>query len=55
MLQFYEPEKDYGTPARVATEQVTVTVDGLQVTVPAGTSVMRIRTREAVRDHRHAR
>ena len=41
MLQFYEPEKDYGTPARVATEQVTVTVDGVQVAVPAGTSVMR--------------
>ena len=41
MLQFYEPEKDYGTPASVATEQVTVTVDGTQVTVPAGTSVMR--------------
>jgi formate dehydrogenase major subunit len=41
MLQFYEPEKDYGTPASVATEQVTVTVDGVQVTVPAGTSVMR--------------
>ena len=41
MLQFYEPEKDYGTPASTATEQVTVTVDGVQVTVPAGTSVMR--------------
>jgi formate dehydrogenase major subunit len=41
MLQFYEPEKDYGTPASTATETVTLTIDGVDVTVPAGTSVMR--------------
>jgi formate dehydrogenase major subunit len=34
-------ELDYGTPARSATEQVTLTIDGHEVTVPAGTSVMR--------------
>ncbi len=32
---------DKGTPASSATAQVTLTVDGMPVTVPAGTSVMR--------------
>ncbi|MFN8651347.1 MAG: formate dehydrogenase subunit alpha [Gemmatimonadales bacterium] len=32
---------DFGTPASLATEQVTLTIDGIPVTVPAGTSVMR--------------
>ncbi len=32
---------DYGTPASTATGQVTVSIDGQSVTVPAGTSVMR--------------
>ncbi len=34
-------EKDLGTPKRESTELVTLTIDGQQVTVPAGTSVMR--------------
>ena len=34
-------EIDYGTPESAATEQVTLTIDGQEVTVPAGTSVMR--------------
>ena len=34
-------EIDYGTPASRATEQVTLTIDGQAVTVPAGTSIMR--------------
>ena len=34
-------ERDMGTPASTATETVTLTVDGFDVTVPAGTSVMR--------------
>ena len=34
-------EPDYGTPRSAAAEQVTVEVDGTNVTVPAGTSVMR--------------
>ncbi|MBN9038234.1 MAG: formate dehydrogenase subunit alpha [Rhizobiales bacterium] len=35
------PDLDYGTPASQAGEQVTLTVDGRAVTVPAGTSIMR--------------
>src|ERR1700691_1349257 len=34
-------EQDYGTPKREGTELVTLTIDGQEVTVPAGTSVMR--------------
>src|SRR6185437_2522729 len=34
-------ETDYGTPASQASEQVTLTIDGQSVTVPAGTSIMR--------------
>jgi formate dehydrogenase major subunit len=34
-------EIDYGTPASHSAEQVTLTIDGNEVTVPAGTSVMR--------------
>ena len=34
-------ELDYGTPESHATEQVTLSIDGHEVTVPAGTSVMR--------------
>ncbi len=41
MLQFYEPERDFGTPARSADASVSLTIDGVSVTVPAGTSVMR--------------
>jgi formate dehydrogenase major subunit len=33
-------ELDYGTPIRVAQQTVTLTIDGMSVTVPAGTSVM---------------
>jgi formate dehydrogenase major subunit len=41
MLQFYEPEQDYGTLASADLEPVTLSIDGVDVTVPAGTSVMR--------------
>jgi len=34
-------EADHGTPASAAAEQVTLTIDGASVTVPAGTSIMR--------------
>ena len=34
-------DKDYGTPPSGATEQVSLTVDGAPVSVPAGTSIMR--------------
>ncbi|HWM32475.1 MAG TPA: formate dehydrogenase subunit alpha [Methyloceanibacter sp.] len=32
---------DYGTPASKAEKQVTLTIDGVEVTVPEGTSIMR--------------
>jgi formate dehydrogenase major subunit len=35
------PETDYGTPASRATGQVSLTIDGHAVSVPAGTSIMR--------------
>jgi len=34
-------EQDLGTPARESAQMVTLTIDGQEVTVPAGTSVMR--------------
>lgn len=34
-------ERDFGTPASLQTEMVTLTIDGYPCTVPAGTSVMR--------------
>ncbi len=41
MLQFYEPQADHGTPPSAAAESVTLMIDGVRITVPAGTSVMR--------------
>ncbi|HKJ12198.1 MAG TPA: formate dehydrogenase subunit alpha [Ornithinimicrobium sp.] len=37
----YAPETDYGTPALAGPPDAAVTIDGRQVQVPAGTSVMR--------------
>ncbi len=37
----YEPQADFGTPEAISETQVTVSIDGRGVTVPAGTSVMR--------------
>ncbi len=34
-------ETDYGTPARESEKAITLSIDGIDVTVPAGTSVMR--------------
>ncbi|MFY7956150.1 MAG: 2Fe-2S iron-sulfur cluster-binding protein, partial [Burkholderiaceae bacterium] len=34
-------EKDFGTPERASATLVTLEIDGVSVTVPAGTSVMR--------------
>src|SRR6185437_5650154 len=34
-------EIDYGTPESKAAEQVTLSIDGQEITVPAGTSIMR--------------
>src|SRR5450830_1737255 len=33
--------RDFGTPAAVSTEMITLTIDGYDVTVPVGTSLMR--------------
>ena len=37
----YQPQKDFGTPESRSDEAVSLTIDGRNVTVPAGTSVMR--------------
>ena len=42
-------EIDYGTPESAATEQVTLTIDGQEVTVPAGTSIMRAAMEAGIR------
>ncbi|KAB2857648.1 MAG: 2Fe-2S iron-sulfur cluster binding domain-containing protein, partial [Bauldia sp.] len=34
-------ETDYGTPASKSEKMVTLTIDGTEVTVPEGTSIMR--------------
>ena len=41
MKDFIIPDRDMGTPASKSDVMVTLNVDGRQVTVPAGTSVMR--------------
>jgi formate dehydrogenase major subunit len=41
MLQFYEPQMDYGTPPVESDRTVTLSIDGFDVSVPEGTSVMR--------------
>ena len=41
-------ELDYGTPASLSATQVTLSIDGVPVTVPAGTSVMRAAMSAAV-------
>ena len=37
-------EIDYGTPRSKSEKMVTLTIDGVQVTVPEGTSIMRAAT-----------
>ncbi|WP_027856334.1 formate dehydrogenase subunit alpha [Marinobacterium jannaschii] len=41
MLQYFDPNKDYGTPASLSEKQVTLEIDGVEISVPEGTSVMR--------------
>ena len=40
--------RDFGTPVSVATEMITLTIDGYTVTVPAGTSLMRAAAENAI-------
>jgi formate dehydrogenase major subunit len=41
MKDFILPDKDYGTPASKSKIMVMLTIDGFDVTVPEGTSIMR--------------
>jgi formate dehydrogenase major subunit len=41
MTMGYERQADFGTPESRSNDAVTLTIDGREVTVPAGTSVMR--------------
>ena len=43
-------EIDYGTPARESEREVTLEIDGQEVTVPAGTSLMRASTAARMSD-----
>ncbi|MEH6639286.1 MAG: formate dehydrogenase subunit alpha [Porticoccaceae bacterium] len=49
MLQYYQPEKDFGTPPSLATETVDLLIDGVSVSVPVGTSVMRAASEIGIR------
>lgn len=39
--QRINPDRDYGTPAMLSEQQVTLSIDGIEISVPEGTSVMR--------------
>ena len=41
MKDFIIPDRDFGTPAAKSKQMVTLTIDGFDVTVPDGTSIMR--------------
>ncbi len=41
MKDFIIPDRDFGTPAAKSHSMVTLTIDGFDVTVPEGTSIMR--------------
>lgn len=41
MVEFYQPQADFGTPESKADASVTLTIDGRDITVAEGTSVMR--------------
>ena len=49
MLKFYQPEEDFGTPVSVSETLVTLTIDGMDVTVPSGSSVMRAAAQAGVK------
>ena len=49
MLQHLKQDLDRGTPARTATETVSLQIDGFDVTVPKGTSLMRAATDAGIR------
>ncbi|MDO9436390.1 formate dehydrogenase subunit alpha [Hydrogenophaga sp.] len=49
MLQYLKVEIDHGTPKRVSGKTVTLNIDGTQVSVPEGTSLMRAAVDAGVR------
>ena len=49
MLPHLKSEIDHGTPARVSDKTVTLSIDGMSVSVPAGTSLMRAAVEAGVR------
>ena len=49
MLEFYEPQQDFGTPVSTSEQMVTLTIDGKQITVPEGTSIMRAAAESGVK------
>ena len=49
MLDHFKQDIDFGTPASIATETVTLTIDGQQVEAPKGTSLMRAAVDAGVR------
>ena len=55
MLEFYEPQADFGTPESTSTQLVTLRIDGVEVTVPEGTSVMRAAAESGAPDSAAAR
>jgi len=40
-IQYFNPNKDYGTPVSLSTAMITLEIDGVEVTAPEGTSVLR--------------
>lgn len=40
-IQYFNPNKDYGTPVSLSTTLVTLEIDGVEITAPEGTSVFR--------------
>lgn len=49
MLEFYEPQADFGTPEIESEIMVTLSIDGADVTVPEGTSVMRAAAEKGIK------
>ena len=49
MLEFYEPQADFGTPEIESETMVTLSIDGADVTVPEGTSVMRAAAEKGIK------
>lgn len=49
MLQYYEPAKDFGTPVSLQKKLVSLSIDGVDISVPEGSSVMRAAAQAGVK------